>query len=144
MPDNLNQTGVMQVDGAWATRVKYAVDVMGSNAGTVELRFMQGRSEVAQVSVPRAQLGEVLGDRNRVAIERHIANDADKYLPTVSGELRGRRLYYQELTLGTSKVPSAENSIAATRTRDRAAEIASDLAQVPLRDSAETRGAGSQ
>jgi hypothetical protein len=85
-------------------------------------------------------LGEVLGDRNRVAIERHIANDADKYLPTVSGELRSRRLYYQELTLGTSQSPPIENSIAPTRTRDRAAEIASDLAREPLRDSAPAGG----
>jgi hypothetical protein len=144
MPNNLNQTGVMQVDGAWATSVKYAVDALGPNAGSVDLRFMQGRAEVAQVSLPREKLGEVLGDRNRTAIERHIANDADKYLPTVSGELRGRRLYYQEVTLGTSKSPAAENSIAPTLARDRAAGIASDLAREPARDSAQTSGAGSQ
>jgi hypothetical protein len=144
MPNNLNQTGVMQVDGAWATSVKYAVDALGPNAGSVDLRFMQGRAEVAQVSLPREKLGEVLGDRNRTAIERHIANDADKYLPTVSGELRGRRLYYQEVTLGTYKSPAAENSIAPTLTRDRAAGIASDIAREPARDSAQTSGAGSQ
>src|ERR1700730_9312715 len=144
MPNNLNQTGMMQVDGAWATSVKYAVDALGPNAGTVDLRFMQGRAEVAQVSLPREKLGEVLGDRNRTAIERHIANDADKYLPTVSGELKGQRLYYQEVTLGTSKSASAENSIALTPTRDRAAEIASDPAREQPRDSAQTGGAGSQ
>ena len=144
MTKNLDQTGVMQVDGAWATSVKYAVDALGPNAGTVNLRFMQGRAEVAQVSWPREKLGELLGDRNRTAIERHIANDADKYLPTVRGELKGRRLYYQEVTLGTPKAPDAENSITLSPTRDRAAEIASSPAREPPRDSAHTGGAGSQ
>jgi hypothetical protein len=144
MPNNLNQTGVMQVDGAWATSVKYAVDALGPNAGSVDLRFMQGRTEVAKVSLPREKLGEVIGDRNRTAIERHIANDADKYLPTVSGELKGRRLYYQEVTLGASKSPPVENSIAPTPTRDRTAETALRPAREPSRDSAPPGGLGSQ
>ena len=42
MANNLDQTGVMQVDGAWATSVKYAAEALGPNVGSVELRFMQG------------------------------------------------------------------------------------------------------
>ena len=143
MPKNLDQTGVMQVDGAWATSVKYAADVLGANTGAMELRFMQGRDEVARMSLPREQLGEVLGERNRAAIERHIANDADKYLPTVSGELRGRRLHYQEVTLGTSKPALAENSIGPTPARDRAAGVATDPGREPPRDAGQNYGAAS-
>ena len=72
---------------------------------------------MGRVAVPRERLSELLGERNRSAIERHIANDADKYLAVVSGELRGRRLHYQEVTLATSKVPRVENSIGATPSR---------------------------
>jgi hypothetical protein len=143
MPKNLDQTGVMQVDGAWATSVKYAADVLGANTGVVELRFMQGRAEVARVSLPREQLGEVLGERNRAAIERHIANDADKYLPTVSGELRGRRLHYQEVTFGTAQPAPAENSIGPTPTRDRAAGVGIDLGREPPTDGGQKDGAAS-
>src|ERR1700676_5160573 len=113
MANNLDQTGVIQVDGAWATNVKYAADAWGPNAGPVDLRFMQGRAEVGRVAVSRGQLSDLLGEQNRSAIERHIANDADKYLAVVSGELRGRRLHYQQVTLAASEARAVENSISA-------------------------------
>jgi hypothetical protein len=143
MSKNLDQTGVMQVNGAWATSVKYAADVLGANTSAVELRFMQGRDEVARMSLSREQLGEVLGERNRAAIERHIANDADKYLPTVSGELRGRRLHYQEVTFGTSKPAPVENSIGPTPIRDRAAGVGAVPGREPPADAGQKDGAAS-
>src|ERR1700688_1388967 len=121
MANNLDQTGVIQVDGAWATSVKYAADALGPNAGTVDLRFMQGRAEVGRVAVPREQLSDLLGEQNRRALERHIANDADKYLAVVSGELRGRRLHYQKVTLAASAARAVETSISTTSSRDRSA-----------------------
>ncbi len=139
MPKNLDQTGVIQVDGAWATSVKYAADALGPNAGTVNLRFMQGRAEVGHVSVSREHLSELLGEQNRSAIERHIANDADKYLPVITGELRGRRLHYQQVSLATSQPRAVENSIARTPTRDRG-EGAQPLGATPTRDSAQKDG----
>ena len=140
MPKNLDQTGVMQVDGAWATSVKYAIDALGPNAGTVDLCFMQGRAEAARVSLSREQLGEVLGDRNRAAIERHIANDADKYLPVVKGELRGRRLHYQEVTLARFEPRADENSITPTSIRDRIAGAKADVGRDLPRDSTQKAG----
>src|ERR1700684_1803267 len=109
MPKSLGETGVIQVDGAWATSVKYVAEALGPNVGTVDLRFMQGRAEVGRVAVSRGQLSDLLGEQNRSAIERHIANDADKYLAVVSGELRGRRLHYQQVTLATSEARAVEN-----------------------------------
>jgi len=141
MANNLDQTGVIQVDGAWATSVKYAADALGPNVGSVDLRFMQGRAEVGRVAVSREHLSELLGEKNRSAIERHIANDADKYLAVVAGELRGRRLHYQEVTLATSKPPAVENSIAPTLTRDRDASAKTDVGRNTLRDS-EQKGDG--
>ncbi len=137
MPKNLDQTGVIQVDGAWATSVKYAADALGPNAGTVNLRFMQGRAEVGHVSVSREHLSELLGEQNRSAIERHIANDADKYLPVVTGELRGRRLHYPQVSLATSGPRAVENSIVPTPPRDRVAGAETDVGRGPPRDSAQ-------
>jgi hypothetical protein len=144
MANNLDQTGVIQVDGAWATSVKYAADALGPNVGSVDLRFMQGRAEVGRVAVSREHLSELLGEKNRSAIERHIANDADKYLAVVAGELRGRRLHYQEVTLATSKPPAVENSIAPTLTRDRDASAKTDVGRNTLRDSEQKRDGVSQ
>jgi hypothetical protein len=135
MANNLDQTGVIQVDGAWATSVKYAADALGPNVGSVDLRFMQGRAEVGRVAVSREHLSELLGEKNRSAIERHIANDADKYLPVVSGELRGGRLHYQEVTLATPKARTVENSIAPTPIRDRDAGVSTEVGRDPSRDS---------
>ena len=137
MANNLDQTGVMQVDGAWATSVKYAADALGPNVGSVELRFMQGRAEVGRVAVSREHLGELLGEKNRSAIERHIANDADKYLAVVSGELRGGRLHYQEVTLATSKSRAVENSINPTPIPDRSTGAEKVVGRDPPRDSAQ-------
>jgi hypothetical protein len=137
MPNSLDQTGVIQVDGAWATSVKYAADALGPNTGTVDLRFMQGRAEVGRVSVAREHLSELLGEQNRSVIERHIANDADKYLAVVSGELRGRRLHYQEVSLARSDEREVANSISPTFIRDRGAGAKTDVARDPPRDSAQ-------
>jgi hypothetical protein len=117
MANNLDQTGVMQVNGAWVTRVQYEAAVLGPTTGAVELRFMQGRAEVARASLSRGELGELLGERNAAAIERHVSSDADKYLPTVKGELRGTRLHYREVTIGPRDARDQENSIEVSRTR---------------------------
>jgi hypothetical protein len=139
MPKSLDETGVIQVDGAWATSVKYVAEALGPNVGTVDLRFMQGRAEVGRVAVSREHLSELLGEENRSAIERHIANDADKYLPVVAGELRGRRLHYQEVTLATAAPRAAENSIAALPTSERVAEAKTEVRPEPPGDRAPDR-----
>jgi hypothetical protein len=140
MANNLDQTGVIQVDGAWATSVKYAADALGPSAGTVDLRFMQGRAEVGRVAVSREHLSDLLGEKNRSAIERHIANDADKYLPVVTGELRGGRLHYQAVTLATSNPRAVDNSISPTPIPDRNAGAETDVGRDPPRDSTQKDG----
>src|ERR1700759_4785558 len=80
MPKNLDQTGVVQVNGAWATSVKYESEVLGARAGTVDLRFMQGRAEIGRVSLLAEEVSEVLGEKNAAATSRPLANAAAKYL----------------------------------------------------------------
>jgi len=124
MANNLDQTGVIQVDGAWVTSVKYSAEVLGADTGHVDLRFMQGRTEVGRIAIDRERLSEVLGEPNRSAIERHIANDADKYLAVVAGELRGRQLHYQKVSLARPEPGPMENSIRPTPTPERSASAA--------------------
>jgi len=45
MADNLDQTGVIQVDGAWVTSVKYSAEALGPDTGRIDLRFLQGRAK---------------------------------------------------------------------------------------------------
>jgi conjugative element/phage-associated large polyvalent protein len=121
MADNLDQTGVIQVDGAWVTSVKYSAEALGPDTGSIDLRFLQGRAEVARIAISRERLSELLGELNRNAVERHIANDADKYLAVVAGELRGRQLHYQKVTLANAEPNPPENSIGATPSHERSA-----------------------
>src|SRR5271154_6068997 len=122
MARSLDQTGVMRVNGAWATSVKYEADVMGPRAGMVDLRFMQGRAEIARVALSTDQVLQTLGEKNGAAIARHVASDADKYLPTVRGELKGPKLHYGEITLPKASVREEENSLGVTRDREHATE----------------------
>ncbi len=126
MADNLDQTGVIQVDGAWVTSVKYSAEALGPDTGSIDLRFLQGRTEVGRIAIPRERLSELLGERNRSAIERHIANDADKYLAVVAGELRGRQLHYQKVALANAEPNPLENTLGATPNRERSASTQND------------------
>ena len=126
MADNLDQTGVIQVDGAWVTSVKYSAEALGPDTGSIDLRFLQGRAEVGRIAIPRERLSELLGERNRSAIERHIANDADKYLAVVAGELRGRQLHYQKVTLAKAEPKPPENTLGATPSGERSASTQND------------------
>jgi len=135
MADNLDQTGVIQVDGAWVTSVKYSAEALGPDTRSIDLRFLQGRAEVGRIAIPRERLSELLGERNRSAIERHIANDADKYLAVVAGELRGRQLHYEKVTLAKAEPKPPENTLGATPGGERSASTQNDI----IRESSEHR-----
>jgi hypothetical protein len=91
--------------------------VVGPKTGTTDLRFMQGRIEIARVALPSDQVAELIGRQNSEAIARHVASDADKYLPIVRGELRGQRLQFAEVSLPGQEPKAEENSIGVTRIR---------------------------
>ena len=142
MAKTLEETGVIQVNGAWATSVKYSSAVLGADTDAVDLRFMQGRAEVARVSIARDQLGSMLGEPNRDAIERHLASDADKYLAVVTGELRGQRLHYREVTLAATATATQDNAIRPTPDRDRARPVHADVKPESVARPTTGQGAG--
>ena len=122
MASDFDQTGVFRVNGSWATSIKYEATALGVDTDTVNLRFMQGRAEVARVATSRAELGALLGEPNRTTIERHLANDADKYLALVTGELRGKKLHFGEAMVPAAEPDQPGNLIAPTPSRERNAK----------------------
>ena len=111
MERNLQQTGVVQVDGAWATRITFSTPLSGPTAGTLELRFLQDRTEVVRATLDRATALEILGERNLASIDAQIAQ-ANKEDGSVKGELKGRTLSFRAITLPGPKPPQ-ENAIEA-------------------------------
>lgn len=117
MANNLDQTGVVQVNGAWATSIRFELNAEHRNADAeLDLRFMQGRAEALRIGVPRSELAELLGENNRVAIEKQILN-APQGEETIKGELRGTQLHYRELTLDASGPQVVPNAIEVIRHR---------------------------
>ena len=79
---------------------------------------MKGRAEIARISMAADQVPETLGVENGAAIARHVATDANKYLETVRGELRGRQLHYGEIRLPGAELQVEENSIGLAQERE--------------------------
>jgi putative DNA primase/helicase len=122
MEKDLEKTGVVQVDGAWATRITYTTALSGADAGTLDLRFLQDRTQVARATLKRAAALEVLGERNIATIDAQIAQ-ANKEDGSVKGELKGRKLSFREITLsGPSPQPENSIEVADARTQDRQGE----------------------
>ena len=115
MAEHFSETGVIKVNGAWATSVKFETDPHGSRTGALEVRFMQGRAEIAKLSLTAEQVEGVLGERNRSAIQKHIDNAKEE--GAVKGELRGAQLHYRELSVPSAKATQEENGISVDRYR---------------------------
>ena len=100
MAKNFDQTGVVQVNGAWATSIRFQMNAEHRNGeGELDLRFMQGRAEVLRVVVPRGEVVELLGENNRAAIEKQILN-APQREEVIKGELQ----WYRSSTIVSSRL----------------------------------------
>lgn len=115
---DLSNTGVFQVNGAWATAVKFDAEIRDGKAHDIEARFLQGRAEIAQVKLTREQALELLGVRNVEAIDKRVMN-AHQHDTRVSGTLRDKELAYGEATLGTASTRAEDNTVAMLRARMR-------------------------
>jgi putative DNA primase/helicase len=117
MAKNVDQTGVVQVNGAWATSIRFQMNAEHRNGeGELDLRFMQGRAEVLRVVVPRGEVVELLGENNRASIEKQILN-APQREEVIKGELSGPQLHYREFTLEATGPRVEANAIEVTRLR---------------------------
>jgi hypothetical protein len=136
MSEHLNETGVIRVNGAWATSLKFEATAQGSHTGTLAVRFMQGRAQIASVSLSADEAAQLLGERNIAAIQKQIANTKED--GAVKGELRGTQLHYREVSVtSATTVAPEENGISVDRYRHGAyPPQVSDSHTPPLRSPA--------
>lgn len=133
MAADFSNTGAFNVNGQFATSVRYEASVEQGKVVDVSLRFANGRTEIATTKVSAAEARELLGDKNFAAIEKtagkaeRAASDgkpadgekeAVKAGLTTKGELRGKSLEYRQVVLAEFQASSSENAIYAdSRTR---------------------------
>ena len=96
---NLKETGGFSINGTWVTRMIYEADLDSGRLSGVQLRFVIGRSQVAQAQLTRAQALEVLGDKNLAAIEQAATERKEGIQERIKGELRGRTLHFREASV---------------------------------------------
>lgn len=108
MARDLGNTGVMRINDQWATTVRYEVELQNGRAAAINLRFLQGRVEVARATVLASDLDELLGKTNAAAIEKSIGT-ARPEDTSARGELRAGRLAYYEGCLPTYQRPEPGN-----------------------------------
>ena len=132
MATDFTNTGAFNVNGQFATSVKYEASAEQGKIVEVNARFTNGRSEVAAARMSPDEAKEVLGDKNFSAIEKAVvkaaaqgdkretrAEGAASDPPTkdapaqaiVKGELRGRTLEYRQVLLADFQASSTENAI---------------------------------
>ena len=92
---NLKETGGFSINGTWITRIAYEAELDSGQLSGVQLRFIIGRSQVAQAPLTRAQALEVLGDKNLAVIEQAAAERKEGTQERIMGELRGRTLHFR-------------------------------------------------
>ena len=75
------------------------------------MRFIIGRSQVAQAPLTRAQALAVLGDKNLAVIEQAAAERTEGTQERIKGELRGRTLHFRQATFPDDKPHIQDNTI---------------------------------
>lgn len=126
MAEARNDTGFMQVNGTFVTRVQFKIDTERAGKEFASVRFMRGADEVAQLKLDQAELVTVLGARNVTEINK-VVNDSEPDEPKVYGELKDKTLHYRDIAPpqqapeSVSDTPRSaaeeENAIKVTRLR---------------------------
>jgi len=113
---DLSETGVVRVNGQWATSIQYEAERAGDRISALALRFMQTHAEVARATLTRAQALERLGERNVAAIEQQVGL-ANPQETKVKGELSGPQLSYREVSIDGAASQDPGNTFAQGRRR---------------------------
>jgi putative DNA primase/helicase len=87
--------GAFQVDGQWATQIRYEARLKDARILTARLKFLNGRKVLASVAGDRTQLLAILGAPNLATIEAQ-AGSRDEAL---RGQLRGEQLHARSVVL---------------------------------------------
>ena len=103
MTNDFSHRGAFNINGQWATSVRYAATREHGIVTEVHLRFLNGDSEIASAQLEADDVRTLLGDTNYAAIvgtgtsARPI--DAGSGHAVVAGELLGQSLEFRQVTL---------------------------------------------
>lgn len=115
MATDFNTTGAFNVNDQWVTTVRYDATIERGAFQDVQLRFMNGRNELANIKVRSDEARELLGEKNfsvlaKVADEAQGPGHNNDSLQ-VKGELRGKSLEFRQVLLPGYSLPQDENAI---------------------------------
>ncbi|MBS0448547.1 MAG: hypothetical protein JSR59_21710 [Proteobacteria bacterium] len=105
MERDFSESGVINVNGQWATAVRFVAAFDGGSMTRVTLRFSNGRSVVATADLVASEARSLLGERNFAGIAK-VAAKIGAAAAQGEGELRGTTLAYRQIALpGNEAVP---------------------------------------
>lgn len=130
---DFSNTGAFNVNGQWATAVKYEVDVERGAMKAVHLRFTNGRTEVAKASMSQEEALDLLGEKNFERMAKAAKRSETDPPERVGGEIKGKNLEFRQVTLTGYEAPASENSIALD-SRVRKHDEDKDRARLNARD----------
>ena len=102
--------GAFNIDGRWATAIRFEAALAADGIAHVQLRFMNGRSELAAADLDADAAQRLLGSQNYDAILQAAASAQGA--ASVKGELRGKHLAFRRVTLATASAV-ADNTVEA-------------------------------
>jgi Large polyvalent protein-associated domain 7 len=108
-------TGAFNVNEQYATSVRYELAIEQGELKQVNLRFMNGRSELAGAQLSTAEARDVLGPNNYAAVLKALADargpGREEPTSAVKGELRGKGLEFRQVMLPGYAPAQDENAI---------------------------------
>ncbi len=116
MASDFSNSGAFNVNGQWVITVRYEAAIDHGAISQVQLRFLNGRNEVACALVSTDEARELLGEKNYAAIVETgavaQAGRSDTGSFSIKGELRGKSLEFRQVTLAGYEATQTENTIA--------------------------------
>ena len=108
-------TGAFNVNEQYATSVRFELAVDRNALQRADLRFMNGRSELAAVQLAAAQAREVLGEKNYAVLLKSVvdaqAPGREEAGGAIKGELRGKTLEFRQVMLPGYTPSQDDNAI---------------------------------
>lgn len=115
-----NENGAFNINGQWATGLRYEVNLDGGSFADGTIKFINGRKQVASVKIEsREEAVEILGERNVENIEAGKGKEKDAAPGTAKGKLQAENLAFKQ-SYTPDKKPV--NEIEASNERDASLE----------------------
>lgn len=123
MATDFSNTGVIRVDGQWATSVRYAVFTTDQGAPKdIELRFLNGDVQVASARLSNQETRDLLGERNYNAIGQVVTStDRPVSKDPINGQLQGQSLQFSDIKLPKKRTEPDNTVTQAGREKDDSA-----------------------